>query len=170
MAHEQHIPRRRWITAGVAIVALAAVLVGLAVYFAASKSQAFALLRIADAQRDARRLRATATEHIRNESRTLLAKGVARDVASQAVAGLDESDAAYRAGEKFARRLRDLDFRKFSARLWAHLRRRGFNATVSRDIVSRLWSESSRQNDFPVDSSSTYLFANPEDSEGFGNA
>ena len=77
--------------------------------------------------------------------RELLAKGVSRDVATQAVADMDEAGAAYRAGEKFARRLYDADFQKFSARLRGHLLRRGFNYSISRDVVSRLWSESGQQ-------------------------
>ena len=79
--------------------------------------------------------------------RELLAKGVSRDLASQAVADVDEAGAAYRAGEKFARRLNDVDFQNFSARLWAHLRRRGFEGSISRDVVSKLWSESSRHDE-----------------------
>ena len=88
--------------------------------------------------------------------RELLAKGVDKELATQAVANVDESDAAYRAGQRFARRLRELDFTKFSDRLWAHLRRRGFNSSISRETVTRLWSEIDRQEDYSPDSSATY--------------
>lgn len=100
--------------------------------------------------------------------RELLAKGVARDVATQAVADLNESDAAYRAGQKFARRLHNLDFNKFSTRLWGHLRRRGFNGSISRDTVSLLWSESRPQHGDPAKSDLTYP-PGPEIWEGQGH-
>ena len=101
--------------------------------------------------------------------RELLAKGVSQEQASQAVADVDEDDAAYRAGQKFARRLHNLDFLKFSARLWAHLRRRGFNNAVSRHTVSRIWSENGLQGDMPANSESTHA-SNFESSEGYGHA
>ena len=89
--------------------------------------------------------------------RELRAKGVSPDLAAQAVADLDEDDAAYRAGQKYVRRLRDLDFQKFSSRLWAHLSRRGINSSTSRNAVTRLWAESDQQNDSSTCTESTEL-------------
>ena len=57
--------------------------------------------------------------------RELLAKGVARDVATPAVADLNEPDAAYRAGHKSATRLPNLDVNKSHTRLSGDPRRPG---------------------------------------------
>jgi regulatory protein len=89
--------------------------------------------------------------------RELRAKGVSPDLAAQAVADLDEADAAYRAGQKYVRRLRDLDFQNFSTKLWAHLGRRGFNSSTSRNVVTRLWTESEQQIDSSLSTESTEL-------------
>ena len=97
----------------------------------------------------------------------LRAKGVSPDLAAQAVADLDEADAAYRAGQKYVRRLRNLGFQKFSSRLWAHLGRRGFNSSTSRNAVTRLWAECDQQIDSSLRTESTELplFESSEDSE-----
>jgi len=101
--------------------------------------------------------------------RELLAKGVEEELASQAVANVDDTDAAYRAGQKFTRRLYDVDFQKFSARLGGHLRRRGFSGSVSRAAVTRLWSEFDRQEGESANSHTTYPH-NPDRSGGFYHA
>lgn len=101
--------------------------------------------------------------------RELMAKGVAQEVASQAVADIDDADAAYRAGQKFARRLRGLEFQKYSARVWGHLRRRGFNSSISREIAFRLWSEHTLENESPANSASDGL-CHTETSEGCSHA
>ena len=76
--------------------------------------------------------------------RELRAKGVADAVIDDAVAGLDESDAAYRAGERRAQRwLADgaMPHATYQRRMWAYLQRRGFPNGIIRDTVRRLWEE-----------------------------
>jgi regulatory protein len=73
--------------------------------------------------------------------RELVSKGVEKDIAGEAVRHLDDEDSAYRAGLKFARKLRDADHLTFRRRLWGYLRRRGFSESVARQTIKRLWSE-----------------------------
>ena len=71
----------------------------------------------------------------------LLSKGVARDVAQSAVEGVDDTDGAYRAAQRRAERLRDDDLPTCRRKLMGFLQRRGFSRSVSRETISRLWSE-----------------------------
>ena len=73
--------------------------------------------------------------------RELVSKGVAKELADDAVRDLDDGDAAYAAGAKYARRLDDSPYSTFRQRLWGHLRRRGFGSAVSRQTIDTLWSE-----------------------------
>jgi hypothetical protein len=50
-----------------------------------------------------------------------------------------------------------LDFQNFSTKLWAHLGRRGFNSSTSRNVVTRLWTESEQQIDSSLSTESTEL-------------
>jgi regulatory protein len=69
-------------------------------------------------------------------------KGLAADLASEAVSGLDdEADGAYRAAERKARTLRGLDERTFRQRLGGFLQRRGFDYESTASAVNRLWEE-----------------------------
>lgn len=69
-------PRKRWLTAGGVIVALAVGLVALAVYFAVSQSRALAMLRIAAARQEAVQLRASAGVYVRDVASSLLTRVV----------------------------------------------------------------------------------------------
>ena len=73
--------------------------------------------------------------------RELEQRGVSREVAEEAVVGLDEEDSAYRAGLRRLRRLRDLEWATFLRRLGDYLRGRGFSITLTHRIVERLWAE-----------------------------
>ena len=73
--------------------------------------------------------------------RELISKGVARDIAENAVREVSDGDAAYAAGAKHARRLSESDFHTFRRRLWGYLRRRGFSSSVSLATIARLWDE-----------------------------
>lgn len=73
--------------------------------------------------------------------RELRAKGVAGTASEEAVQGVEDEDAAYRAAVKFARRLTEADFAAFHRRLWGHLRRRGFGQSVAARTARRLWDE-----------------------------
>ena len=78
--------------------------------------------------------------------RELRAKGVAEPIIEEALAGLDEVDAAYRAGERRARRLLtggSLPYANFHRKMWDYLQRRGFRSGVTRDTVRQLWAENS---------------------------
>ena len=76
--------------------------------------------------------------------RELRAKGVAEPIIDDALVGLDETDAAYRAGERRARRLiagGSVPYATFHRKMWDYLQRRGFPAGITRDTVRRLWAE-----------------------------
>ena len=73
--------------------------------------------------------------------RELAQHGVGRDVAEEAVAGLDDEANAYRAGLGRLRLLEGLDYVPFRRRLEGYLKRRGFGAAVCRRTVERLWRE-----------------------------
>ncbi|MBM3948236.1 MAG: regulatory protein RecX [SAR202 cluster bacterium] len=73
--------------------------------------------------------------------RELRSKGVAGAASEEAVQGVEDEDAAYRAAVKFSRRLEDADFASFHRRLWGHLRRRGFGQSIAARTARRLWDE-----------------------------
>ena len=64
---------------------------------------------------------------------------VDKETAASAVEGLDDSASAYRVGEKFANRMGWVDYETFRRRLWGALHRRGYGASVARQVVERLW-------------------------------
>lgn len=77
--------------------------------------------------------------------RELRAKGVADTVIEDALEGVDEPDAAYRAARKRAERLLadgSVKHGEFHRKMWDYLGRRGFPSGVTRDTVRRLWAES----------------------------
>jgi regulatory protein len=76
--------------------------------------------------------------------RELRQKGIDPDVVAEALDGLDEEAAAYRAAQKKASRLRALGYNEFYHRLGAVLRRRGFSYEVTERTVNRLWQESAK--------------------------
>ena len=69
-------------------------------------------------------------------------KGIDPDVVDEALDGVDEEAAAYRAAQKKAARLATVDHDDFRTRLSAVLRRRGFSYEVTEHTVNRLWQES----------------------------
>ena len=69
-------------------------------------------------------------------------KGVDPDVVAEALDGVDEEAAAYRAAQKKAARLATVDHDDFRTRLSAVLKRRGFSYEVIEHTVNRLWQES----------------------------
>lgn len=68
-------------------------------------------------------------------------KGVAAEVVEDAVEGLDDEAAAYRAALKRADRLRNLPFVEFRQKLGGFLQRRGFGYSISTRVVTRVWAE-----------------------------
>ena len=71
----------------------------------------------------------------------LLQRGVAPDVIEEALQGFDAASNAYQAGCRAARRISAATGQEFRRRLWAHLRRKGFEQDVVRETVERLWQE-----------------------------
>ena len=67
--------------------------------------------------------------------------GVSREVAEEALDGVDEGENAYRAASRVLRRLGQLDYDTFRKKLAAHLRRQGFSPETVRVTVRRLWQE-----------------------------
>ena len=74
--------------------------------------------------------------------RELRQKGIDPDVVAEALDGVDEEAAAYRAAQKKAARLGTADHDDFRSKLSAVLRRRGFSYEVTEHTVHRLWQES----------------------------
>ncbi|MBI4674647.1 MAG: regulatory protein RecX [Chloroflexi bacterium] len=68
-------------------------------------------------------------------------KGVAQQEIARAVKKVDERDSAYRAAHAQALRWKELDASSFREKLSGFLARRGFDYTVTRETVKRLWQE-----------------------------
>lgn len=75
-------------------------------------------------------------------ARELRAHGVAAGVASAAVAGVSDENAAYRVAAGRLRALAGLDYATFRARLGGLLQRRGFGWEICKTTVERCWRES----------------------------
>ena len=73
--------------------------------------------------------------------RELAQRGVGREEAEEAVAGLDDDANAYRAGLGRMRSLEELDYVTFRRRLGGYLARRGFGTAIVRRAVEQLWRE-----------------------------
>lgn len=68
-------------------------------------------------------------------------KGVGAEEITRAIRKVDDSDSAYRAAHSKALRYQDLDIKEFREKLTGFLARRGFDYTVTRNAVNRLWQE-----------------------------
>jgi regulatory protein len=68
-------------------------------------------------------------------------KGVGEQEIASAVEGVDESEAAYRAAQRFARRAEGLTQEEFARRVGAQLGRRGFDWETIHAAVRRVWEE-----------------------------
>ncbi|MGD2077436.1 MAG: RecX family transcriptional regulator [Chloroflexota bacterium] len=71
----------------------------------------------------------------------LFKKGLSRHIVEQAVAEVDETAAARRAGQKKALRWANLPEEEFHAKMQGFLGRRGFNYAVIAEISGQLWQE-----------------------------
>ena len=78
-------------------------------------------------------------------------RGVAKDVAEDAAAQLDDDALAYEAGLKRAQRMPAMEYTAFRAKLGGFLQRRGFGYSLTSRVVARLWRE--RQGDESGESS-----------------
>ncbi len=72
----------------------------------------------------------------------LRGKGIPEETIREALEDFDGLGNAYRAGQSLALRLAGEELTKFRQRLWSHLQRRGFEASVIRETVQTLWQES----------------------------
>lgn len=102
--------------------------------------RAFAAAWVADRER----LRPRSQAALRQELRQ---KGIADAVIAEALQGLDDQEAAYRAALPRARRLAQLDSRAFRQKLGSFLLRRGFSHEVVWPVVAQLWREVRGQGD-----------------------
>jgi regulatory protein len=67
-------------------------------------------------------------------------RGVGRELAAEAVAGLRDDDAAMQAAQRRLRSLAGLDRAAFSRRLGAFLAGRGFSYQVARSTIEQCWT------------------------------
>jgi len=68
-------------------------------------------------------------------------KGLDNDTIEQIISEVNDSDSAYRAAVKKARRLSQSDYQIFRRRLGEHLGRRGFGYDIINETVARVWKE-----------------------------
>lgn len=91
-------------------------------------------------QRELRRPRGSRV--ISNELRQL---GIDSELVQESLADFDSEENSYRAAARYAYRLASLvnedKFPEFRSKLWAFLQRRGFEGSVVRQTVDRLWGE-----------------------------
>lgn len=71
--------------------------------------------------------------------RELQRKGIPDEIADGAVSDFNDAHNAYRTASAYARRLGNADYETFHRRLYGYMGRRGFGASVSRQVISRLW-------------------------------
>ncbi len=68
-------------------------------------------------------------------------KGIANEIIDPVVAAIDDEEGAYRAALSKARRLSRTDYPSFQRRLGGHLKRRGFNSSVIKRTLERIWRD-----------------------------
>ena len=68
-------------------------------------------------------------------------KGVSTEIIEQTLDGMDDDDAAYRAGMRKAGSLAKEDYESFRRKLGGYLQRRGFNYGVIEHALKRVWQE-----------------------------
>ncbi len=74
-------------------------------------------------------------------ARELRGKGIDPELIGEVINEVDNELEAYRAGQKKARSLSQLNYFDFRKKLSAFLYRRGFNYEVIKPVVERLWQE-----------------------------
>ena len=72
-------------------------------------------------------------------------KGVPAQAIESATSGLDDTELAFKAGLKQARRLTGYSWPDFRRKMYAYLFRRGFSAGVIGPVVARVWSETAAE-------------------------
>lgn len=74
-------------------------------------------------------------------ARELHQRGLSDEAITEATAGIDDEEQAYRAGLKHSRKLHEADWPGFRQKLSGFLARRGFNYDVIAPVVQRIWQE-----------------------------
>lgn len=72
-------------------------------------------------------------------------KGLSREIIDEAVDGVDELAAAYKAAEPKAQRWVDLPRESFFSKMNGFLQRRGFNYAIAKTVTEELWQSAQRQ-------------------------
>lgn len=67
--------------------------------------------------------------------------GIDEELIDSSLEAIDEHEIAYRAAQKYARKLENLDWQEFRQKLYGFLARRGFNYGTSADVIRRVWDE-----------------------------
>jgi regulatory protein len=68
-------------------------------------------------------------------------KGLTDETVQQAVDEIDDTELAYQAASKYARRLEGLEWPDFRQKMYAFLGRRGFGYGTSAEAARRVWAE-----------------------------
>ncbi|GAB4577847.1 MAG: RecX family transcriptional regulator [Anaerolineales bacterium] len=83
----------------------------------------------------------------------LAQKGIDETIIKETLAGVNDDEQAYEAGQKKARQLRTTDEKEFKHKLLGFLARRGFSYEVASPVVKRLWEEKNNEEDITWKSS-----------------
>ena len=67
-------------------------------------------------------------------------KGLAEETVQHALDEIDDTELAYQAASKYARRLEELGWPDFRQKMYAFLARRGFGYAVSAEAAQRVWA------------------------------
>jgi len=68
-------------------------------------------------------------------------RGIDRETIEEALVGVDEEEAAYQAALKQAKKCRRLDQHQFRQKLYTHLARLGFDYSITKQVIDRIWTE-----------------------------
>ena len=68
-------------------------------------------------------------------------RGINQEIIDHTLDHINDEELAYRAAKKQARKLSTHNFKNFRKKMYAFLSRRGFNYSISVDVVRRVWEE-----------------------------
>lgn len=74
-------------------------------------------------------------------------KGIPDEIISSTLEPLDETELAFRAAQKKARRYRELEYPDFRKKMSGFLARRGFHYGIISEVVPKIWEEITSQNE-----------------------
>ncbi len=73
-------------------------------------------------------------------------KGISDEIISSVLASMDETELAFRAAQKKARRYRELEYPDFRKKMTGFLARRGFHYGIIAEVLPKIWEELTSQN------------------------